>query len=363
MKPKYYSLRGILSKGAQYNVIFGERSNGKTYAVLKYALERYAEDGQQLAIVRRWQDDFTGKRGATIYDALIANDEISKATGGRWTSVYYYSSRWYLCTTDASGQLVKDETPMAYGFSISSQEHDKSTSYPRITTVMFDEFLTRTSYLNDEFILFMNVLSTIIRHRTDVTIFMLGNTVNRYCPYFREMGLTHVKDMQPGDIDVYRYGESSLTVAVEYTAPNKSGKGSDLYFAFDNPKLTMITGGAWEIDVYPHCPVKYLPGEVLFTYFIQFSGDLLQCEIVQHDDLSFTFVHRKTTELKEPDRDLIYSPEFSPRPNWRRKITKPASELEKKIAAYYAKDKVFYADNEVGEIVRNYLVWCRGGGG
>lgn len=357
MKEKFYSLKNILLKNAQYNVIIGERSNGKTYAVLKYGLQRYAEKGEQLAIVRRWQDDFTGKRGATMFDALIANDEITKATDGKWSSIYYYASRWYLCRYEGE-KRVTDETPFAYGFSISSMEHDKSTSYPYITTICFDEFLTRTTYLQDEFVLFMNVISTIIRHRTNVTIFMLGNTVNRYCPYFAEMGLSHIKDMKPGDIDLYRYGDSDLTVAVEYTAPNRQGKESDLYFAFDNPKLSMITGGAWEINIYPHCPVKYTPAEILFVYFIEFFDDILQCEVVQHDDLSFTFIHRKTTELKTPDTSIIYSPEFSPRPNWRRKITVPTTRIERKIAEHFKADKVFYSTNEVGEIVRNYLIWC-----
>ena len=172
------------------------------------------------------------------------------------------------------------------------------------------------------------------------------------------MGLTHVKEMKPGDIDLYRYGDSELTVAVEYTIPNKQGKESDLYFAFDNPKLSMITGGAWEIDIYPHCPVKYTPSEILFTYFIEFAGDLLQCEIIQHDEMCFTFIHRKTTEIKNPETDIIYTPDFSPRPNYKRKITKPTTSIERKIAEHFLKDKVFYSDNEVGEIVRNYLIWC-----
>lgn len=357
MKPKFYSLKNILSKNAVYNVIFGERSNGKTYSVLKYGLERFAEKGEQLAIVRRWQDDFTGKRGVTMFDALVVNNEVARATKGEWTGIYYYGSRWYLCRYEEDKRIT-NEKPFAYGFSISSMEHDKSTSYPEITTIVFDEFLTRTTYLPDEFVLFMNVISTIVRHRTNVTIFMLGNTVNKYCPYFKEMGLTHVKEMKPGDIDVYRYGDTELTVAVEYTTSNKHGKESDLYFAFDNPKLSMITGGAWEIAIYPHCPVKYKPNEILFTYFIEFSGDLLQCEIIQHDDTCFTFIHRKTTPIKEPENDILYSPEFSERPNHKRKITKPTTPLEKKIAEHFIKDKVFYSDNEVGEIVRNYLIWC-----
>ena len=38
---KYYSLKKILSKNADYNLIIGERSNGKTYATLLYALKQY----------------------------------------------------------------------------------------------------------------------------------------------------------------------------------------------------------------------------------------------------------------------------------------------------------------------------------
>lgn len=358
MKTKYYSLKNILSKGCIYNMIFGERSNGKTYAALKYGLENFWRDGSQLAIIRRWREDFTGKRGQTMFDALVSNREIEKITGGEYTGVYYYGSRWFLYRTDEDGNRIQHEKPFAYGFALSSMEHDKSTSYPDITTIVFDEFLTRTMYMPDEFVLFMNTISTIIRHRTNVKIFMLGNTVNKYCPYFKEMGLSHVREMQPGDIDIYRYGDSDLTVAVEYTRPNKQGKESDMFFAFDNPKLSMITGGSWEIDIYPHCPVKYKPKEILFTYFIEFSGDLLQCEVVQHEDLCFTFIHKKTTELKDPDNDLIYSPEYDARGNWKRKITKPRTEIEKKIAEHFYRDKVFYSDNEVGEIVRNYLLWC-----
>lgn len=358
MRTKFYSLKKILEKNAQYNVIYGQRSNGKTYSVLKYGLQNYIKTGEQMAIIRRWREDFTGKRGVTMFDSLASNREIEKLTNGQWTNIYYYGSRWYLCAYDEKGQRITDDQPLAYGFSITSMEHDKSSSYPNITTILFDEFLSRTGYLPDEFVLFMNVLSTIIRNRNNVKIFMLGNTVNKYCPYFKEMGLSHARDMKAGTIDVYKYGESGLTVAVEYTMPNKDGKGSEVYFAFDNPKLEMITGGAWEIDIYPHCPVKYKPNEVLFTYFIEFSGDLLQCEIIQHDDLNFTFIHKKTTDIKNPENELIYSPEYSPRPNWRRKITKPTSTIEKRITEHYVKDKVFYADNEIGEVVRNYLIWC-----
>lgn len=358
MKQKFYSLKNILAKNAQYNVIFGERSNGKTYAVLKYGIEQNVKTGKQMAIVRRWGDDFKGKRGAVMFDALVANDEIARLTNGEWTSVYYYASRWYFCKYDEKDKRIVSELPFAYGFSITAAEHDKSTSYPNITTVLFDEFLSRQGYVQDEFILFMNTLSTIIRNRRDVTIFMLGNTVNKYCPYFAEMGLKHVKEMKPGSIDVYHYGESDLTVAVEYTKPNKQGKESDLYFAFDNPKLSMITGGTWEIAIYPHLPERYTPGEVVFKYYIVFDNDTLECEIVNKHKYMFTYIHRKTTPIKDAERKVVFSPDFSPYPNHHRKINRPCDKVTEKIAWFLSNDKVYYSENEVGEIVMNYLKWC-----
>ena len=36
---KYYSLNNILKNNSTYNIIFGERSNGKTYSVLKHSID------------------------------------------------------------------------------------------------------------------------------------------------------------------------------------------------------------------------------------------------------------------------------------------------------------------------------------
>ena len=68
---------------------------------------------------------------------------------------------------------------------------------------------------------------------------------------FAEMGLTHIDKMKQGTIDVYTYGTSELTVAVEYCESMKGSKENNYYFAFNNPKLNMITSGAWELNLYP----------------------------------------------------------------------------------------------------------------
>lgn len=360
-KIKYYSLKNILKKNAQYNIIIGQRSNGKTYAVKKYGLEQYIKTGGQMAYIRRQDVDLKKDKCDSLFADMVDNGIIAELTDGKFTNVYYYSSRWYLCYYDESGDRHNDEKPFCFGFSLTSMEHYKSTSFPNITTICFDEFISRNIYLSDEFIVFENVLSTIIRNRTNVKIFMLGNTVNKYCPYFSEMGLRHIRQQKQGTIDLYTYGNTELKVAVEYTKNTERSKDSaNVYFSFDNPSLKMITTGAWEIAIYPHCPVKFLPKDIQFIYFIIFNDSILQCEIVMTDKENFTFIHPKTTELKDPEHEIIFSTEYNPLPNYHRKLTRPRSNIEKKIAWYYATDNVFYSDNETGEVVRNYLKWCDG---
>ena len=357
----WYSYAEIKRKKCQYNVIFGKRSNGKTYGALLDVLVNFVKSGKQGAYVRRYADDFKGKRGQQVFDGLVANGVVSQLTDGKYDSVKYSTGRWFLANYNINtGKLEAAEKPFMFAFALTQMEHDKSTSYPDVTTIIFDEFLSRIGYLKDEFMLFMNVVSTIVRQRNDVTIYMLGNTVNKYCPYFTEMGLTHVDKMEPGTIDVYTYGESKLKVAVEYCKDhNIDGRKSDSYFAFDNPQLQMITNGVWEVALYPHIPRDYDLDNIVFRYFIIFNNQMLQCEVLVYDDCAFTYIHRKTGEIKHPDTDVIFSEKYDPRPNYFRNIKRPTSDIVRRIGSFFASEKVFYQDNEVGEIVRNYLQWCQ----
>lgn len=356
MNYKYYSLKNILAKKAQYNVIIGERSNGKTYALLEYGLKKFCQKGETMAIIRRWKEDFRGKRGKVMFDALVSNGLIEKYTGGQFSGVAYYNGQWFLSYIDEkTNTVIKDATPFCYGFSLNDMEHDKSTSYPTVTTIVFDEFLTRSYYIPDEFVIFMNVLSTIIRQRNNVTIFMLGNTVNKFCPYFDEMGLTHITKMKQGTIDVYQYGDSNLRVAVEYCANIKKSKSSDVYFAFNNPKLQMIKNGSWELGLYNHLMIKYKPSDIQLYFFIYFDGKLIQGEVITKSNDMFVFCHRKTTPLKEKSTDIIYSYEASIKPNHRLSFTYPIDKIDSTILQLYRTGKFFYQSNDVGEIVNNYL--------
>lgn len=358
---KFYTLTAINKKNATYNVIFGERSNGKTYAALQQGVKDYIKDKSQIAYVRRWKEDITGRRASRLFSALVENGEVSKLSNGEFTGVHYWAGKWYLCNYDESGKAIySDQDILCFSFALSDNEHDKSTSFPKINTIIFDEFLTNKIYLNDEFVLFMNTVSTIVRKRDNVKIYMLGNTVNKFCPYFAEMGLEHIQKQKQGTIDVYRYGESKLVVAVEYCASvqDKNSPTVNKYFAFNNPKLEMITGGAWELSLYPHLPYKYKPKDVIVTYYIEFNENIYACEVIQLDEITFTYIHAKTTPIRDLDNNLIYTLDYNPKPNYNRNIFNPMNKLQSRIAWFFKHDKVFYQNNNIGDAISNYIKTC-----
>jgi len=360
---KFYDIRKLIRAypGAQYYMSYGERSAGKTFSALDYALERYASTGEQFAYVRRMNEDVKRSEMLQLFAALVANGRLRKWFGKTWDDVVYYAGAFYLYkrSEDPAQKLdCRSEKPIGFTFSINTAAHFKSVSYPLVTTVIFDEFMSRTGYLPNEFVEFQNLLSTIIRHRNNVQIMMLGNTVNKYSPYFVEMGLNKVKLQKPGTVDIYSYGDSGLTVVCEYTesAQKYGGKDSDVYFAFGNPELRMITKGEWEIAVYPHLVTKHKRSDVVADFFIEFDGDCVHGELVVTNDDCYLWFYPKDDIIKFKD-DIVYTTRPEERWNYKMCLTKQGDKLSLKIRELLSINKAFYATNECGEIVRNYLKW------
>jgi len=369
----WYRLDEIKKLKAQYNVIYGERSNGKTTSCLEEVLKEYCANGKQGVYIRRWDDDLKPKTAGKLFNFIIQEtDWISKYSGGVWNTAVYKNREYYLARDEVNkkGERVQilDKQPFLYCIALTMSEHYKSVSFPKVTTIIFDEFMAKgtTFYLEDEFIVFCNLISTIVRQRNDVTIYMLANSISMYgCPYVYEMGLKHMKTQDKNTIDVYTYGRNKeLKVAVEYSdsiSPN--GKASDVYFAFDNPKLKMITGeGSFAVAQYPHLKdlgVKYKKEDIVLTFFVLFDEEVMQCECVQLDNNVFIYIHRKTTQLQNEDEDLIYSTDYSIRNNWHRNILRPQNAIQRAICNLIATDRVFYQDNMLGECFTSYYKWCK----
>lgn len=369
-KPKeapdlYYNIAPIDNTGAIYRMIVGQRSNGKTYSVCKHIIEDYFNEGKIGAYIRRYEESITPKNLQRLFNPHL--QLIWELSEHKWNSIFYRSKEFHLCAIDSEGNIIaKDDTAFCITAAINTSENTKGEDRGEVHTIVFDEFMTRSGYLNNEFVRFMNLLSTLIRDRESAVVYMLANTVNKYCPYFAEMGLKNIDKLAQGEIAVYTYGSSDLTVAVELCDEVQATKQTaSKYFAFDNPQLQMITRGAWEFQIYPRPPYKILQEDIVLKFYIQFAEQLLACEVVhstlkQYCNDVFIFVHPQTKDINVDDFTIMYVSDFSSCRMHVRYLKDQPTEGHKLIYSLIQRKAVCFSDNDTGEVFRNWLQEMQG---
>ena len=83
---------------------------------------------------------------------------------------------------------------------------------------------------------------------------------------------------------------------------------------------------------------------------------MLQCNIIEVDSQIFTYIHKKTSPIRNIKEDIVYTREPSPRFNIRNQgLVRPHDDIDRKLKWFFDNQKVFYQTNEIGEIVSNWL--------
>lgn len=366
-KFKWYDFRRLKNQypECQYYVIIGERSNGKTFSTLDYCIENYVKTGETFAYVRRLAEDVKKSLMNQLFSSHVEMGRVAELTDGEWTGIDCTASTFRFVRMDEDKKTPTYSGPIGYVFALATSQRYKSISYPTVTTIVFDEFMSRAGYLPNEFASFTELLSTIIRQRENVKVVMLGNTVNRYCPYFEQMGLTHIPEQEQGTSEVYSYGMSDLKVVVEYCKHDNKTKGGLTYFAFDNPQLEMIRSGAWEMAIYPHLDHGYKPKDVVAKFWIEFGRDILRGDIVLDILGLYMFIYPARDWIRNDEGeinpkigdDIVYTTYPSTRQNFLFSLAHHHDRLSALINDLYTAGKVFYANNTDGEVFRNFIMW------
>lgn len=321
-------------------------------------IEDYLKNGSEFFIIRRWQEELKKGGALQMWQNIVANGLIKKYSKNAWSGLFYQSGKYYL-TKEEGEDIVKSPFPIGYAHSISEQQSISSRAYPKVVNVLFDEAITNKIYLVDEFVEFEKMLSTIFRFREKARIFMCGNTINRYCPYFAEMGLTNIKKMKQGDIDIYSYGNSKLKMLVYYCESLASVQPNAYLFAFNNPSLNMITTGVWQLDLYPHLPVKYNDKEIRYKCFFEFETEKFEAHIVKKPNGQFLYIFPKTTEFMLKEKDIIFSLQPKYEKNYVANLLRTNHPVGSLIRNFFRDKKVFYSDNQTGDTIKNYLNSCK----
>jgi len=180
----FYDFNKLFSYDKLFNFILGERGVGKTYGILKYAMNRFIKKGEQFAYVRRYKTEL--KEAASIFTPLIINNEFGEH------EITFKGMKWY-CDGQEAGHAIVLSTAMT----------KKSMTYPDVSTIIYDEFIIAKGaihYLNREAEAFLELYETIARMR-DVKCFFIGNAISIANPYFEYFNLTIPYD---GQFKVYK---------------------------------------------------------------------------------------------------------------------------------------------------------------
>lgn len=342
-KDGYFHVDDILEIFSQFKMLLGERSPGKSYSVKEHVLKKAWTKGTEHVYLRRWELDIKNAKTEGYYGDM--GPFIQKLTGGECDRVLCDRQKIYLGRLDENGKPVRVKL-IGHSMHLSGSGHYKSMSiYNNVEDIIFEEFISEDGYLENEVNKLMSIVSTVARKRT-ITVWMVGNTISRMCPYFREWGLTGVLKQQGGTIDIYRVKDEDngveTVVAVEMSG-TASGKSS--MFSFSKNKM-LTEGGQWESDVKAHLPCPHDRYDVKYKVLFEFASLAYKAEVLWHKEehysMVFVFPFTGRDRPRRVITDLVTPDKLSTQ--WLMPLTRG----DKLLIDLIKKGKIVYSDNLTG---------------
>ena len=253
-KQKHYRLETLNdSIPAEYHILLGERSNGKSYAVKERGFKRaWADPNKKFMLIRRWGMEIK----ASFVEQYFNDAPITAITDSACSGVICNGGKIYASTYDQKTNKRIKVKHVGYYRDLCGEQHFVSQNFDDVDYIIFEEFISRDYYLPDEVSKLMQFVSSVARRRK-IDVYLIGNTISRLSPYFNEWGLVNVPKMKQGTIDLYEFktnqidedtGEPIIVrVTVEYC--ENSGNNSKMFFGKTSE---MITTGTWQTQEYPH---------------------------------------------------------------------------------------------------------------
>lgn len=176
-KLDYYSFDKVYSYNATYMFIVGARGLGKTYGAKQRVIRNFIRTGEQFIYLRRYKPELTG-RGTFFADIMHEFPDYDFRVNGHVAECAPVSSR---------NEKKREWSIMGYFVALSTAQSQKSIAYPRVTTIIFDEFIIEKGalrYLPDEAKAFNDFFSTVDRWKDKTRVLFLANAISIMNPYF-----------------------------------------------------------------------------------------------------------------------------------------------------------------------------------
>lgn len=191
MNEFWYSLQRVLSFNALINFIIGERGVGKSFSCKKHVINRFLKKGEQFVYLRRYKTELKSSV-PHFFDDIVEKNIFPNVK-------FKVKGNTFFINDKVAG----------YALPLSTANILKSTSFAKVKTIVFDEFIIDKGcyrYLLNEIETFLDIIETIARLR-EIKVFMLGNAISITNPYFTYFNLS-----LPYNSDVALFKEGSILV-------------------------------------------------------------------------------------------------------------------------------------------------------
>lgn len=348
-KIKYYSLDNILQYDAEFNIILGQRSNGKSYAVKHHCIEdSWKDPNHKFIVLRRLAEEIR----PSVIQHYFDDVDIGRISNGRCDNIVVYRGEIWACKYDNDKEKNEKIRVLGYIRALVKSTQYKSGIYTDCTAIIYEEFICEVgaAYLYDEPNELQSFVSTVARNNR-IKVFMVGNTISRVCPYFTEWQLVNIPRQKQGTIDMYEVETNqvdendnpiTIHIAVE-NAEQVKGAGKMFFGAASK----MINEGAWHTSKqYPPLPKPRDEYTLVYTVVLIGKGFSFMMELLQLGADFTWYVTRKTSKVKPNTR--VISDVYSSDMLWTKGFT-PLTGAEQKAFAILNQDKIAYCDSLTAE--------------
>lgn len=351
IKQIHYNIDEIKNRylDALIYLIFGEKSNGKSYQVKhKCGVEHYIKTHNRFILLRRWQADLT----TTWIEQYFSDVDVDKLTDGKYQLITVYRKKIYFANIE--NDKIKRGEHIGYVVPLSGEQHYSGASFLDVDTIIFEEFMERGTYLPNEPSKLMIFYSTVDRKRGTTKMYLVGNTISRICPYLTDWNLLNtIRTLKQGEMtSVIFYNDvTKVEIAIEYCRPS-GGKKLAI-----GASSTMIDSGSWQTNPQPKLPKSKKEYSVIYRIGFQYMGFRFLGELLKDnktkDIVWFVYPYNKDFT----DNMIVFSDIIRPTIKWQRDIYNISIKNDRlqKVLSTFKENCIFYSDDLTGTDFKNAI--------
>lgn len=263
----HYNMDDIISRNSNINIVYGERSNGKSYQ-FKHKI-MFTDDiingDRRFILVRRKKDELTTEK----IERYFQDVDIERITKGEYDCIDVWRREVFLAKFNHQKFKKERGKKIGYVIPLEREQDYAGASFLDVDNIIYEEFMSRDRYLYDEPNKLMNLYCTVDRKRGTTKLWLCGNSISRVCPYLADWDIMDIMRTQEQGTIIDRDFDVSEDETVKMSIEYCRNTGATSYVIGSH--AGMLSTGEWQSDPQPHLPKSLKNYDISFISVFTFK--------------------------------------------------------------------------------------------